>query len=186
MGTEGEEGIPLQDYLQRMRLASDACWRDLPPVIHAAFECAKCAGAAELLASLGVHGGVDRVEPEHIYTSDRDVAIFTVWHDAIEREPDGSLAHWIDAFTLPPPAGLAQADRVHPWLAQLQKHAGHDAHVLWLKRGWNAEAASIVEASAPDVVMWRLEAAGQQWFALRRPMRRRSHHGRRPGRARVG
>jgi hypothetical protein len=185
MATDGDAGIPLPAYLHRMRLASDACWRDLPPVIHAAFECAKCASALEVLASLGVHECVDRLEPEHIYTSDRDVAIFTVWHDAIEREPDGSLAHWIDAFILPPPVRVAPSERVHPSLPQLQKHAGREAHVLWLKRGWDAQAVSIIEASAPDVEMWRLEAAGQQWFALRRPLRRRSDHGR-SRRPRVG
>jgi hypothetical protein len=183
--SEREQGIPLEAYLHGMRLASDACWRDLPPVIHAAFECAKCANIDEILASFGVHECVDRVEPEQIYTSDREVAIFAVWHDTIEREPDGSLAHWIDTFALPAPKRLAQPDRTHPLLPQLQKHAGREAHVLWLKRGWDAQAASMVEAAAPDVAMWRLEAAGQQWFALRRPLRRRrDRQGAR--RARVG
>jgi hypothetical protein len=56
----------------------------------------------------------------------------------------------------------------------LVKHAGKEAHVLLLKRGWDANDTQRAERNAPDIRMWALEAAGEGRFVLRRPMLRKA------------
>ena len=150
---------------------TDELWQALPAVIHAAFECVGNVPVHQSLYALGVE-----VPPSETvewgYETEDGPLVVTVWHDQIEREADGSFAYWIDAFTWRPHQESLQADHLLRMHEILDQHVGQDVYVLIMKRGRDASETPRDVRNAPDVVMWRLEAAGQNWFVLRRPMTR--------------
>lgn len=148
---------------------SEECWQALPDVLRAAFECSRHVPVRDALTTLGVSAAANLEPIRGVYESARGPLVMTVWHDRIEREGDGSLACWIDAFGWRPAGEGPNADRNAETRGLLASHAGRDAYVLLLKRGWDATGAPVLERSALDIVMWRLAAAGQQWYVLRRP-----------------
>jgi hypothetical protein len=161
-------------YLRELRRASTERWEALPAPVRTAFDVAKKASMTDALLSLGVRRfGSSGRDVELVHQTLRGTLVVSVWHDHIEREADGSLAHWIDAYSWQPEGRTARLDGSVSLHAALQRHAGREVFVLLLKRGWGEDGHLLVELCAPDLVMWRLEAAGQQWFVLRRPMLRR-------------
>jgi hypothetical protein len=162
-----------QDSLEARRL-SDERWHALPEVLRAAFDCSKHISMLDALQTLGVEDTGAAGTVQAAYESTRGPLVMPVWHCHIERDVDGSLTYWIDAFGWRPEGEGPQGERNAATRRLLSQHAGRDAYVLLLKRGWDASGKPIVECSAPDIVMWRLESAGQQWYVLRRPRVHRS------------
>ena len=155
-------------YLQELRRVNAERWEALPAVIRTAFEIAKKASVTDALLSLGVRRFSSSQDVELVHQTTRGTLVVSVWHDHIEREADGSIAYWIDTYSWQPEGRTTRLDGVVPLHTALQRHAGREVLVLLLKRGWDEDGHLHVETSSPDLVMWRLEAAGQQWFVLRR------------------
>jgi hypothetical protein len=156
------------------RRLSEERWDALPEVLRAAFDCSKHVSMVDALQTLGVDNTGAAATVQCVYESVRGPLVMPVWHYHIERDADGSLAYWIDAFGWRPEGEGPQGDRNAETRRLLAQNAGHDVYVLLLKRGWNDSGKPVVAASAPDIVMWRLESAGQQWYVLRRPRVQRS------------
>ena len=153
------------DAASRRRLC-DARRNALPEVIRTAFECTKKTPMHELLRALGVEAEASSIV-ERVYESERGPPVVAVWLDRIERDADGSLAYWIDAFDGRPQARFADGSaRLE---AVLKKHVGEEVYVVLLERGPGGDGV----AGAPDIVRWTLASAGRSWFVLRRPMVRR-------------
>ena len=155
------------------RDASEECWTSLPPVLRTLFECSRGLSAHDALRALGV-ADPSEIVIERVYELDRGSLIVTVWHDQIERDADGTIVCWIDSFGWRPEGEGAPGDRNADTRRLLSKHAGRDVYALLMKRSWNDVGAPFVECTAPDIVMWTLAAAGQEWFVLRRPTVQRS------------
>jgi len=154
------------------RCRSDERWQALPAVIRTTFECTQKTPMHESLRALGVAAEVSQTV-QCVYASERGSLVVTVWADRIERESDGSLAYWIDAFDWRPRSQARPAEGGARMATVLGKHLGEEVYVLLLKRGAGGEGVAGAERSAPDIVRWTLESAGQSWFVLRRPMARR-------------
>jgi hypothetical protein len=143
-------------------------WQTLPALIRAAFDCAGHVSMHQSLQVLGVDADPSgRVE--WAYASSRGPLVVPVWHDQIECEPDGRLAYWIDTYEWQLAPESRPTAHVTGLRSLLTRHLGTDVYVLLLKRGWDANDAQVAERTATDIVMWRLEAAGQDWFVIRRP-----------------
>lgn len=156
------------------RRCSEERWQALPEVLRAAFECSKNISMVDALQALGVEHTGAAGTVQCAYESVRGPLVMPVWHYHIERDADGSLAYWIDVFGWRPAGEGPEGDRNAETRRLVSQNAGRDVYVLLLKRGWDAAGKPIVESSAPDIVMWRLESAGQQWYVLRRPRVQRS------------
>ena len=148
-------------------------WKALPEVIRALFAASGQLSVHDSLQALDVPvpGGTII---ERVYESTRGPLVVTVWHDQIERDAEGALTCWIDGYGWRPDGEGPQDDHNAEVRRLLNKYAGRDVYALLLKRGWSAAGEPFVESSAPDIVMWMLESAGQQWFVLRRPTVKRS------------
>ncbi len=159
------------------RSDSEDCWTTLPGVIRAVFECSQHVSVQDALQALGANNNAHDalgINIARAYESTRGPLVVTVWHDQIEREIQGALACWIDGFGWRPDGEGPQGDRNEETRRLLSKHVGSDVYVLLLKRGWDVNGAPVLESSAPDIVMWKLAVAGQEWFVLRRPSVKRS------------
>jgi hypothetical protein len=172
--TNGSNGAPGSHVLEDLRRTTTRRWQALPDAIHAAFDCSKHVGVAEALTALAVRQSWPEGTIEPACQSEHGTLVATVWHDGIERDADGSLTYWIDAYCWRPDRATTPPDDAGSLRGMLQQHVARDVYVLLLKRGWDDKGSPIVECIAPDIVMWTLETAGQQWFVLRRPTVRRS------------
>ena len=160
-------------HLLASRSGSEESWKALPDVLRALFDASGHVSMQDALQALDV-AVVDGPIIERVYESTRGPLVVTVWHDQIERDAEGALTCWIDGYGWRPDGEGPQDDSNAEARRLLTKYAGRDAYVLLLKRGWSAAGTPFVESSAPDIVMWALESAGQQWFVLRRPTVKRS------------
>ena len=149
------------------RRDNDERWHALPEVLRAAFDCSKHISMVDALQTMGVENTAGTIAC--VYESVRGPLVLTVWHHNIDRDAEGSLTYWIDAFGWRPEGEGPQDERNAQMRRLLSTHTGRDVYVLLLKRSWNGYGIAVAESSAPDIVMWRLESAGQEWFVLRRP-----------------
>ena len=99
----------------------------------------------------------------------------------IEREADGSLVYWIDAFDGRPQSQFA--DESARLEAMLKNHVGDEVYVLLLKRGPDDGGVTGAPCSAPDVVRWTLASAGRSWRSREHPPADRLRFASLPGRA---
>ena len=148
-------------------------WNALPAVIRATFDCSRKVSVSQSLKTLGVEATPSRAI-ERAYETATGTLVMTVWHDQIQRGADGTLTYAINAADWQAEARGLQVERATLMRELLVKHAGKEAHVLLLKRGWDANDTQRAERNAPDIRMWTLEAAGDGRFVLRRPMLRKA------------
>ena len=158
---------------EALRRACGERWNALPAVIRATFDCSRKVSVSQSLKALGVEATPSRAI-ERAYETANCVLVMTVWHDQIQRGADGRLKYAIDTTEWQAEARGLQVERTTQMLGLLVKHAGREAHVLLLKRGWDANDTQRAERNAPDSRMWTLEAAGDGRFVLRRPMLRKA------------
>jgi len=158
---------------EAMRRACGERWNALPAVIRATFDCSRKVSVSQSLKALGVEATPSRAI-ERAYETASGVLVMTVWHDQIQRGADGRLKYAIDTTEWQAEARGLQVGRTTAMHRLLVKHAGKEAHVLLLKRGWDANDTQRAERNAPDIRMWTLDAAGDGLFVLRRPMLRKA------------
>ena len=158
---------------EALRRACGERWNALPAVIRATFDCSRKVSVSQSLKALGVEATPSRAI-ERAYETAAGTLVMTVWHDQIQRGADGTLTYAINAAEWQAEARGLQVGRATLMRELLVKHAGQEAHVLLLKRGWDANDTQRAERNAPDIRMWALEAAGDGRFVLRRPMLRKA------------
>jgi hypothetical protein len=158
---------------EALRRACGERWNALPAVIRATFDCSRKVSVSQSLKALGVEATPSRAI-ERAYETATGVLVMTVWHDQIQRGADGTLTYAINAAEWQAEARGLQVGRAALMHELLVKHAGQEAHVLLLKRGWDANDTQRAERNAPDIRKWTLEAAGDGRFVLRRPMLRKA------------
>jgi hypothetical protein len=158
---------------EAQRRACSERWNALPGVIRATFDCARKVSVSQSLKALGVEATPSRAI-ERAYETASGTLVMTVWHDQIQRGADGTLTYAINAADWQAEARGLQVGRATLMRELLVKHAGQEAHVLLLKRGWDANDTQRAERNAPDIRMWTLQAAGDGRYVLRRPMLRKA------------
>jgi hypothetical protein len=154
---------------QSFSSAAGDCGQSLPTVIRSLFDCSSTASFEEVLRALGVGGSDVRESPRRCYLTEVGTLVVPVWHDEIEQDPDGSWLHWIDGYCWRLDAAASRGGGGAAVATTLQRHVGRDVHVVHLRREFAEDGQVITRSVALDLVMWRLEAAGQQWFVARRP-----------------
>jgi hypothetical protein len=138
-------------------------WHALPSIIKDVFANAPKRAMYQALQHLGVPAEAKR-SVDWSYTAKDGSLIMTIWHDHIQRSPDGAMVYYVPISRW---RGVgSQGPRADQLQSELARNVGKTVKSLLLHHEWDQKDTQFAKAVAVDIRSWFVEQLSVDEFLL--------------------